>query len=177
VEDRGIAGQLLCALAASKPRGTFLCLGEGAGGAATWILDGMDLSSGLVVLVRAPEEGAALEPELERDLRVSVHRQDAQGFLRDIHAHRFDLIADLVDGEHAAVARLGLHLLRPGGFYVASRAGATLQAAFAPGALASDPSVPQLAADAFSIAQLDATGDVTLVARRTERPAPRRRSR
>jgi hypothetical protein len=122
--------RLLRTLATSKPGGTFLCLGEGAGEAAAWILDGMDLSSGLVALVRESDEEVALKRELERDLRVSVHRQDARAFLLDVSAHRFDLIADLTPGERPAIVRLGLNLLRPGGFYVASRAGNTLHAVF-----------------------------------------------
>jgi predicted O-methyltransferase YrrM len=177
VKDRGIPGQLLRALATSKPGGTFLCLGADAGEAATRVLEGMDLSSGLVVLVQGADEETALERAFERDLRVSVHRQDAQAFLRDVHAHRFDLIADSSDGERAAIARLALELLRAGGLYVASGAGNALEKIFAQGAAASDPSTPQLRADAFALARLDGSGDLMLVSRRPERPQPRRRAR
>jgi len=169
-------GRLLRTLATSKPGGTFLCLGEGAGEAAAWILDGMDLSSGLVALVRESDEEVALKRELERDLCVSVHRQDARAFLLDVSAHRFDLIADLTPGERPAIVRLGLNLLRPGGLYVASRAGNTLHAVFAQDAPESDPSAPRLAVDAFGVAHLDA-GDVVLITRRPERNRPRRRAR
>ena len=177
VKDRGIPGQLLRALAASKPSGTCLCLGAGAGEAAARILEGMDLSSGLVILVQGADEKAALERAIQRDLRVSVHRQDAQAFLRDVHAHRFDLIADSSEAERAAIARLALGLLRAGGLYVASRAAGALEGVFARGAAASGPSMPQLEADAFAIARLDDGCGVTLVTRRPERPQPRRRAR
>jgi predicted O-methyltransferase YrrM len=170
-------GRLLRALAVSKPGGTFLCLGECAGEAAAWILDGMDLSSGLVALVRESDEAVALKRELERDLRVSVHRQDARAFLLDVSAHRFDLIADSMDGERPAIVQLGLNLLRPGGLYVASRAGNTLYAVFAQDAPESDPSAPRLVADAFGVAHLDEAEDIVLIARRPERSRPRRRSR
>jgi predicted O-methyltransferase YrrM len=170
-------GPLLRTLAASKASGTFLCLGEGAGEAAAWILDGMDLSSGLVALVQEPEEEAALERELARELRASVHRQDAEAFLLDVSSHRFDLIADLTARERPAVARLGLGLLRTGGLYVASHAGNTLDSVFAQRAAHSDARVPRLAADAFSVALLEDTGDLVLITRRPERTRPSRRSR
>jgi predicted O-methyltransferase YrrM len=170
-------GRLLRALAASKSGGTFLCLGEAAGEAAAWILDGMDLSSGLVALVRESDEEAALKRELERDLRISVHRQDAQTFLLDVSAHRFDLIADLTLGERPALVRLGLELLRPGGLYFASRAGNTLCAVFAQDAPESDPSAPRLAADGFAVGHLNEVEDAVLIVRRPERSRPRRRSR
>jgi predicted O-methyltransferase YrrM len=177
VKHRGIPGQLLRALAVSKPGGTFLCLGAAAGDAAAWVVEGMDLSSGLVVLVQGADQETALARAFERDLRVSVRRQDAQAFLRDVHAHRFDLIADSSDGERAAIARLALELLRVGGLYVAARAGSVLEQAFAPGTAASDPSTPQLRADAFELAHWDDGDDVTLVSRRPARPQPRRRTR
>ncbi len=54
-------GSMARALAASKVAGTFLCIGEGVGEIGAWVLDGMDFSSGLVVLVQDPEEAAVLE--------------------------------------------------------------------------------------------------------------------
>ena len=82
-----------------------------------------------------------------------------------------------MDGERPAVMRLGLNLLRPGGLYVASRAGNTLHAAFAQDAPESGPPAPRLAADAFGIAHLDEAEDVVLIARRPQRNRPRRRAR
>ncbi|HEY5657883.1 MAG TPA: hypothetical protein VIY27_08840 [Myxococcota bacterium] len=159
-------GPLLHALAASKGSGTILCLGSNAGEAGAWILDGMSLSSGLVILVREPHEKAAVERELARDIRVSVHQQDAEEFLRDVHAHRFDLIAHLDAGEAPTVAQLALGLLRSGGFYVAGPTGEALDALLA-----------DFAADAYSIAPLAGAADAVLVTRRQQPRRPRRRSR
>jgi predicted O-methyltransferase YrrM len=116
-------GRMARALAASKTGGTFLCIGEGAGEIGTWILDGMDHSSGLVALVQDKHEAAVLERELDRDVRASVHLQDAESFLIDVHAHRFDLIVDLITDEHPRAVRLGLGLLRAGGVYLVSHLG------------------------------------------------------
>ena len=63
-------GPIARALAASKPAGTFLCIGAGAGEIGAWILDGMDHSSGLVALVQDEREAAVLERELDRDVRA-----------------------------------------------------------------------------------------------------------
>ncbi len=57
-------GSVASALAASKTAGTFLCMGDGAGEIGAWVLDGMDFSSGLVVLVQDPDEAAVLVREL-----------------------------------------------------------------------------------------------------------------
>lgn len=177
--ERGVAselGRLVRALAASKPSGTFLCLGESAGEAAAWVLDGMDLSSGLVALVRRPEEEAVVKRELERDLRASVRRQHPDSFLVDVRAHRFDLVVDLVAGEHPLALRRGLALLRPGGVCVASQVGNALQEAFAPCAADSDAPPPSLAADEFSIAPTSLAGEVLVIVRRPARIRPRRRT-
>jgi hypothetical protein len=53
-------GELCRVLAASRPGGVFLSLGDGAGGIGIWILDGMDLSSRLVVVVGGEEEAGML---------------------------------------------------------------------------------------------------------------------
>ncbi len=116
-------GSMARALAASKAVGSFLCIGKGAGEIGAWILDGMDHSSGLVALVQDKDEAAVLKRELDRDVRTSVHLQDAESFLIDVHAHRFDLIVDLIADEHPRVVQLGLALLRTGGIYLASHLG------------------------------------------------------
>ncbi|MFB3117228.1 MAG: hypothetical protein ACE1ZP_00560, partial [Myxococcota bacterium] len=84
------------ALAASKTAGSFLCIGEGAGEIGAWILEGMDHSSGLVSLVQDKDEARVLEREMARDVRASVPLQDAESFLIYVHAHRFELIVDLI---------------------------------------------------------------------------------
>ena len=123
-------GSMARALAASKAEGTFLCIGEGAGEIGAWLLDGMDFSSGLVVLVQDPDEAAVLVRELDRDVRASVHLQEAAPFLVDVNAHRFDLIVDLIAEQHPQVVGLGLSLLQQGGIYLASHFGSSLHDAF-----------------------------------------------
>jgi hypothetical protein len=111
-------GELCRVLAAARPGGVFLCLGSGAGGIGAWILDGMDLSSRLVIVAGGDDEADLLRSVLGDDLRVTVHVQDAAGFLGDVHEHRFDLVADLCPGPPAAATRLALGALAPGGFCV-----------------------------------------------------------
>jgi len=179
--DSGLApelGGVIGALAVSKVAGVFLCLGEDAGEVGAWILEGMDLSSGLVALVREPQEQEVLERELGQDLRVSVHRQDAESFLTDIRAHRFDLIVDRTAGDPRAVLRLGLGLLRPGGFYVAPhRVRSTLDGIFARGPEEASTTLPVLESAEFTLATLGDAQDTLLVTRRPAkqiRPTRRR---
>jgi len=125
-------GELCRVLAASRPGGVFLCLGSGAGGIGAWVLDGMDLSSRLVIVV-GDDEAGLLRPILGDDLRVTVHVQDPAGFLGDVREHRFDLIADLCPGPPADVTGLALGTLAPGGFCVTRHDIAKLLSAEAPG--------------------------------------------
>lgn len=119
-------GELCRVLAASRPGGVFLCLGDGAGGMGAWVLDGMDLASRLVVVVGDEDEAGAVRPVLGDDLRVTVHVQDPAGFLGDVSGHRFDLITDLCPGPPAAVTGPALAALAPGGFCVTRHARAAL---------------------------------------------------
>ncbi len=111
-------GAVIRVLAASRPGGVFLCLGHGAGEMGTWILDGMDLASRLVVVVEDGEEADMLRPVFGDDLRVTVHNQDAVAFLGDVRDHRFDLITDLNPGQPADLTRLALGRLALGAFYM-----------------------------------------------------------
>lgn len=119
-------GGLARVLAASRPAGVFLCLGRGAGEVATWILDGMDLSARLVVVVPDNDTAGMLGPVLGDDLRVTVHVQDPLDFLRDVRDHRFDLITDFDPGHAAELTRLALHRLTLGAFYLSRHASAEL---------------------------------------------------
>jgi len=128
----------------------------------------MDYSSGLVVLVQDEGEAAVLERELDLDVRVSVHLQDAESFLIDVHAHRFDLIVDLVAEEHAGVVILALGLLRPTGVYLASQPGSLSRESFtqcAPG-LSGKP--VSLEPDDFEVARLGDPLDSLIIVRRAE---------
>ncbi len=170
-------GRMARARAASKTAGSFLCIGEGAGEIGAWVLDGMDHSSGLVALVQDEDEATVLERELDRDVRASVHLQDPESFLIDVHAHRFELIVDLTADEHPSVVRLALGLLRAGGFYLASHLGNLPHEAFTRCAAALDGQLSPLEPDDFEVARLGDRLDSLIVVRRTERIRPKRRSR
>ncbi len=165
------------ALAAPKTAGSFLCIGEGAGEIGAWILEGMDHSSGLVALVQDKDEATVVERELDRDVRASVHLQDAESFRIDVHAHRFELIVDLIADEHPRVVRLALGLLRAGGFYLASHLGSLSHEAFTRCAPGLDGQQSPLEPDDFEVARLGDRLDSLIVERRTERIRPKRRSR
>jgi len=170
-------GRMARALAASKAAGTFLCIGEGAGEVGAWILDGMDHSSGLVTLVQDKREAVVLERELDRDVRSSVHLQDAASFLADVHAHRFDLIVDLITDEHPKAVRLGLDLLRAGGVYLAPHLGSLSHETLTRCARGSDGQQSPLEPDDFEVARFGDRLDSLIIVRRTERIRPKRRSR
>jgi hypothetical protein len=124
-------GEVARVLAASRPGGVFLCLGRGAGEMAAWILDGMDLSGRLVVVVQDSDEAEVLRPILGNDLRITVHAQEAAAFLGDVRDHRFDLITDLSSGQPADLTRLALGRLALGAFYVSLHGAPELSFAFA----------------------------------------------
>jgi predicted O-methyltransferase YrrM len=179
--DGGLApelGGVIRALAASKPAGTILCRGEDVGEIGAWILDGMDPASGLVALVQEPHEEAVLVRELGRDLRVSVHRQDAESFLTDVHAHRFDLIVDRDADDHPAVLRLGLGLLRAGGLYLAPhRLRDSLAELLAREPAESPGHAPGLEPTEWTFASLGGAQDTLIITRRSAPPVESRRRR
>ena len=170
-------GPVARALAASKTAGAFLCIGGGAGEIGAWILDGMDHSSGLVALVQDEREAAVLEREFDRDVRASVHFQDAVSFLIDVRAHRFNLIVDLIADEHPRTVRLGLGLLRAGGVYLASHLGNLSRETLTRCDQASDEQQPPLEPGDFEVARFGDQLDSLIIVRRTERIRNKRRSR
>ncbi len=149
-------------------------MGAGAGEIGAWVLDAMDHSSGLVTLVQDEDEAAVLEREFDRDVRASVHLQDAEAFLIDVHAHRFDLIVDLIADEHPKAVLFGLGLLRAGGVYLASHPGSLSREAFPRPAPGSGTQPPALEADDFELARLGNSLESLIIVRRTE-PARRKR--
>lgn len=161
-------GELCRVLAASRPGGVFLAMGEGAAAIATWIQDGMDLASRLVVLV---EDGAArsLGAPFDDDLRITVHAQASGAFLEDVRAHRFDLIADLHPGASADVSPRALAVLAAGGFCVSRHDATALDAAIAAG--------PDIGVDTRSLVLTRLAGEpgITLVVRGPRRAPARRR--
>jgi predicted O-methyltransferase YrrM len=170
-------GSMARALAASKAAGTFLCIGEGAGEIGAWVLDGMDFSSGLVVLVQDPEEAAVLECELDRDVRASVHLQEAASFLIDVNAHRFDLIVDLIAEQHPQIVQLGLSLLRLGGVYLASHFGDSLHDAFTQCVPKSQGRQAAIGPDDFAVAALGDDRAASIIVRRAGRIQPKHHPR
>lgn len=163
-------GELMRVLSASRPGGVFLCVGDGAGEAGAWTLDGMDLSSRLVVVVEDAHAAEALRTVFGDDLRVTVHAQDAADFLGDVRDHRFDLITDVGTRGSARLAALELGRLAPGAFFMTRQSDSALAEMLAAGdaAAALDP------AD-FTLTHLPGELGVTLLSRRTPRPAARRR--
>ncbi len=168
-------GQMARALAASKTAGAFLCIGEGAGEIGTWVLEGMDHSSGMVALVQDEHEAAVLESVFDCDLRASVHLQDAAAFLVDVHAHRFDLIVDLITDERPRTVRLGLGLLKRGGVYLASDPGNLSYETLTRCDHAQDEQASPLEPNDFEVARLGDQLNSLIIVRRTERIRPKRR--
>ena len=167
-------GELARALAASRPGGVFLCTGDGAGEPGAWMLDGMDLSSRLVVVVGDRREAERLRAVLGDDLRVTVHRQDAVAFLEDVHDHRFDLIADLSAEPPARRLELALARLAPGGLFL-TRCPADVVEASLGGSRGAGAEPADTDTGAFVPARFAQPLDATLIARRPQPPAGKRR--
>lgn len=163
--------ELVRVLAASRPGGVFLCLGAGETGA--WIVDGMDLSSRLVVVSDDAVEADRLRAALGDDLRVTVHVQNAAAFLDDVREHRFDLIIDLGGTRVPRLAGLALGCLAVGGLLMTPIATAGLVQALAAPALDGDRA--RLDPACFAVARLPGEPAFTLVARRHPQPPAKRR--
>ena len=168
-------GQVSRVLAASRPAGVFLSLGEAAGETGAWVLDGMDLASRLVAVLEDKHEADTLGALFGDDLRVTVHLQDAVDFLTDVRDHRFDLITDLNAGECAELTRLALERLAVGGFYMTRQPVAALAEMLSATATVEGQAVAALDFNAFALAHLPAELGVTLIVRRTQRPEAKRR--
>jgi len=165
-------GGLVRVLSASRPGGVFLCPGDGAGEAGAWILDGMDLSSRLVVVVPDAAEAERLRDALGDDLRLTVHLQDSVAFLEDVRDHRFDLIADLSVEPPARRVDLALARLAPGGLFLTRCPADALEASLCARA---DGTAADTDGGAFFPADLTEALGATLVARRPPLPTGRRR--
>ena len=135
----------------------------------------MDHSSGMVALVQGKDEAAVLESVFDCDLRASVHLQDAASFLVDVHAHRFDLIVDLITDEHPRTVRLGLGLLKGGGVYLASDLGNLSCETLTRCDRTPDEQASPLEPNDFEVARLGDQLNSLIIVRRTERIRPKRR--
>jgi predicted O-methyltransferase YrrM len=111
-------GQMLCALAASKPDGRILELGTGTGLATAWLLHGMNARATLDTIDNDPTCAAVARRHLGHDPRLHSHVEDGGQFLRAHASEAFDLIfADTWPGKFTDLDA-ALALLRPGGLYV-----------------------------------------------------------
>ncbi|MEV6830788.1 MULTISPECIES: O-methyltransferase [Amycolatopsis] len=111
-------GQLLRALAASKPGGLLLEIGTGVGVGAGWLLDGMDPTARLITLEVHPEAAEISTEMLAGDSRVEVVHADAIEWLRAYDGPLFDMI--FVDASVPKYEERALTLSRiaPGGLFV-----------------------------------------------------------
>ena len=111
-------GALLRTLAASKPAGTLLELGTGAGVGTAWLLDGMSGDARLASVDNDPKVSAVARRLLGSDPRVTFHVEDAARFLGRLPEASHDLIfADAWPGKYSHL-EAALRLLKPGGCYV-----------------------------------------------------------
>jgi predicted O-methyltransferase YrrM len=111
-------GALLRTLAASKPGGRLLEIGTGAGAGTCWLLDGMDASATLTSIDRDAHVSGIARRQLGQDTRVTFLIGNAEDFLLQPPAHRYDLIfADSFPGKYVLLDQ-ALDLLAVGGLYV-----------------------------------------------------------
>lgn len=112
-----LTGSLLRTLAASKPGGSFLELGTGAGLGTCWILAGMDAGSALTSVENDPRVLAIARDEVGADPRLTLIEADGADFLANC-AQRFDFIyADTWSGKYSHLD-LALNLVKPGGIFL-----------------------------------------------------------
>ena len=168
-------GEVARVLAASRPGGVFLCLGRGAGEMAAWILDGMDLSGRLVVVVQDSDEAEVLRPILGDDLRITVHAQEATAFLGDVRDHRFDLTADLSSGQPADLTRLALGRLALGAFYMSLHGAPELSEMLSGQTMGAGDQEAALDPAGFAFAHLSGELGVSLIVRGPQRVQAKRR--
>lgn len=112
-----LTGALLRTLAASKPGGSLLEIGTGAGAGTCWLLDGMDSTARLITVELDAETSAIAQKHLAHDSRVTFVTGDAVAFIAGCTT-RFDLIfADTFPGKFTHLEET-LALLKVGGLYV-----------------------------------------------------------
>lgn len=167
-------GSLARVLAASRPGGVFVCLGQGAGDAGAWIVDGMDLASRLVIVVAEADEAELFGAVLGDDLRVTVHLQEPAAFLDDVHEHRFDLVTDLSPRVSPRLVELELARLAPGAFFVTRQSPEAISDMI-PAHRGAGVAAADRDPDAFELAVLPEELGITLITRRIQPPRAKRR--
>ena len=108
-------GALVRTLAGTKIGGVFLQLGSGAPEAGAWLLDGMDITSRLVVVADEPCLIPVITDTLGNDIRVAVHSQETLEFLHDIRSHELHMVLFDSAPNDEEVVRAAVKLLAPGG--------------------------------------------------------------
>ncbi len=113
-----LTGSLLRTLVASKPRGSLLELGTGAGVSTAWLVDGMDSESRLITVENDWHIQAIAKRHLGADPRVTFVLDEGESFIESHRQARFDLIfADTWPGKFYLVDEV-LGMLRGGGLYI-----------------------------------------------------------
>jgi len=111
-------GEMLRALAASKPDGRILELGTGTGLGTAWLLHGMNAGATLDTVDSDLGCVAVARRHLGHDARIRFHVEDGARFLSACTGEGFDLVfADTWPGKFTDLDAT-LALLRPGGLYV-----------------------------------------------------------
>ena len=112
------SGAFLAVLAATKPGGSFLEIGTGAGHATSWLLQGMDSASSLVSIDNDPRPQAIAREVLGNDPRVAFETCDGAEFLRQARTRSFDIVfADAWPGKYEELDR-AMDLVKPGGLWL-----------------------------------------------------------
>jgi predicted O-methyltransferase YrrM len=111
-------GSLLKCLAASKPGGTFLEIGTGAGLGAAWLLAGMDADSTLDTVENDERPLSVARRFLSSDRRLTFHHMDGARFLEQPPRAGYDLLfADSWPGKFTHLEK-ALALVKAGGIYL-----------------------------------------------------------
>ena len=108
-------GALMRTLAATKPSGVVLVLGARHPDAVVWLMDGLDITTRLVVLVESADVSKAVAKRLGDDIRIATHVQPVLSFLTDIKSHRMDMIVCDTRITSPQLLQTILSLLAPGG--------------------------------------------------------------
>tara|TARA_Y100000588_G_C13927271_1_gene784136 strand:- start:50 stop:667 length:618 start_codon:yes stop_codon:yes gene_type:complete len=116
-------GALVRVLAASKVGAIAMQLGIGNSEVAAWLLDGMDITSRLIMLIGPEVMPAQVGIDQNEDIRVAIHCQTAMEFMEDIKAHRFHLIVyDTLPSSNEELAT-AIGLLDEGGIVILLNSG------------------------------------------------------
>jgi predicted O-methyltransferase YrrM len=112
-------GNLLAALAASKPDGRLLELGTGLGYGTCWLKSGLSVNATLTTVEANMRNSQIAQSHLGNDKRIRFVVRDSGLWLQDAPAHYYDLIfADAPAGKYTHLDE-ALQALNVGGIYVA----------------------------------------------------------